>query len=123
MNHRSFSSKAASYILGREAFVGGGVQRWREAKSFWEGRHDEYLERSFNDAVELAVITGHDLMRAAYFREPLKPTRKIDENTYLFEYGPEADWQRMRFCPESEEALMRRDNSRCFQPGAAGDTP
>ena len=104
INHRGFSSKIASYILGREAFVGGGIQQWREAKSLWEGWHDEYLERSFRDAIDIALITGQDIIRASYWRAPQKPTKKIDEYTYLYEYGEEEDWRILRYDPTSEQA-------------------
>ena len=56
VNHRSFSSKIASYFLGREPFVGGGIEDWREAKFHKEGWHDEYLERSFQDAIDIAFL-------------------------------------------------------------------
>ena len=104
INHRGFSSKIASYILGREAFVGGGVQQWREAKSLWEGWHDEYFERSFRDAIDIAFITGQDIIRASYWRAPQKPTKKIDEYTYLYEYGEEKDWKVLKYDPVSEQA-------------------
>ena len=104
VHHLGFSSKVASYILGREAFVGGGIQQWREAKSLWEGWHEEYLERSFKDAIEIAFKTGQDLIRASYWRLPQKPTKKIDEYTYLYEYGEEKDWKILRYYPESEQA-------------------
>jgi hypothetical protein len=76
INHRGFSSKAASYILGREAFVGGGIQQWREAKSLWEGWHDEFVERSFQDAVEVSLKTGQDIIRPTYWRAKQKPNQK-----------------------------------------------
>jgi len=104
VHHRHFSSNVASYILGREAFVGGGIQQWREAKSLWEGWHEEYLERSFKDAIEVALITKQDIIRPAYWRYNLKPTKKIDEYTYLYEYGEEKDWKVLRYDPLSEQA-------------------
>lgn len=104
INHRGFSSKIASYILGREAFVGGGIQQWREAKSLWEGWHDEFIERSFRDAIDIALITNQDIIRASYWRAPQKPTKKIDEYTYLYEYGEEKDWKVLRYDPVSEQA-------------------
>lgn len=76
INHRGFSSKVASHILGRESFVGGGIQQWREAKSLWEGWHDEYLARSFQDAVDISILTGQDILRPQYWRYNIKPTRK-----------------------------------------------
>ncbi|MFH0795737.1 MAG: hypothetical protein V2A65_01605, partial [Candidatus Omnitrophota bacterium] len=104
VNHRGFSSKAASYILGREAYVGGGIQQWRESKSLFEGRHEEFLGRSFRDAIDVSLATHQDMIRPGYWRLPKKPTGKIDENTYLYEYGEEKDWEVLRFDPESEQA-------------------
>lgn len=103
VNHRGFSSKAASYILGQEAFVGGGIQQWREAKSLLEGWHAEYLERSFQDATQISQISGQDLMRVQYWRFNQKPTRKLDDYTFLFEEGPKETWQILRFDPISEQ--------------------
>lgn len=103
IHHRCFSSKVASFILGREAFVGGGIQQWREAKSLWENWHEEYLERSFKDAIELALVTNQDIIRPSYWRYNLKPTKKIDEYTYIYEYGDEKDWKILRYDPVSEQ--------------------
>ncbi len=103
VNHRGFSSRAASLVLGREAFVGGGIQYWREATSLFEGWHEEFLERSFRDAIDLAMATGQDMIRPAYWRYNHKPTRKLDEHTYLFEEGAEDEWQVMRFHPAIEQ--------------------
>lgn len=112
LNHRGFSSRAASHILGREAFVGGGIQQWREAKSLWEGWHEEYLERSFRDAIDLASATGQDLVRSSYWRASQKPAKKIDEYTYLYETGPEKDWVILKYYPESEQANVSLANPR-----------
>ena len=107
VNHRGFSSKAASYILGHEAFVGGGIQRWREAKSLLEGWHAEFLERSFKDATEISLATGQDLMRCEYWRFNKKPDRCLDDYTFLFEEGPKETWQILRFDPQSEQCLVQ----------------
>ena len=104
INHRGFSSKVASYILGREAFVGGGIQQWREAKSLWEGWHDKYLEKSFKDATEISLVTKQDMMRSCYWRYNIKPTKKLDEYAYLYEYGEEKNWKVLRYDPVSEQA-------------------
>ena len=59
VHHIGFCSQVASDLLGREAFVGGGIQRWREATSLWNGpdAHAEFLERSLRDAVDVALAT------------------------------------------------------------------
>jgi len=103
VHHLGFSSRAASMILRREAYVGGGIQQWREAKALWEGggAHRRFLERSLLDAFELATATDQDILRLEYWRLPEKPTRRIDEYTFL--YGdPDGEWRLMRFHPSSE---------------------
>lgn len=103
--HIGFSSDIASALLGREAFVGGGIQQWREAKALWQGEdaHQEYLERSFRDAVDIADLCEHDIVRPEYWRYNRKPTRRIDECTFLYEYGAEEDWKVLRYDPGSEQ--------------------
>lgn len=103
IHHIGFSGDAASKILGREVYVGGGIQQWRESKALWdsEDAHREFLRRSIEDAFEIAKATEQDIIRFHYWRLPLKPTRKIDEYTFL--YGnPEREWHIRRFTPSSE---------------------
>ena len=98
-----FSSCIASIILGREAYVGGGIQQWREAKALWEGTeaHKEYLDRSEQDAFDLSVALEHDILRLQYWRMSAKPTQRKDEYTFL--YGdPKKSWRLMRFDPDTE---------------------
>jgi len=98
-----FSSRVASAVLGREAYVGGGIQQYREARALWDGEeaHQEYLARSRRDAFDLVRVLDLDLVRPAYWRMATKPTRRIDEHTFL--YGdPEGSWHVMRFSPETE---------------------
>jgi len=98
-----FSSRIASIILGREAYVGGGIQQWREAKALWQGEeaHQEYLERSERDAFDVSTALEHDILRLQYWRMSAKPTQRKDEYTFL--YGdPEKNWRLMRFDPGTE---------------------
>ena len=97
-----FSSRVASQILGREAYVGGGIQQYREVRALWEGEdaHQEYLERSRRDAFDLIHTLNLDLVRVAYWRQPEKPSAKIDECTYRF--GDDDNWRVMQFTPETE---------------------
>ncbi|KYH41659.1 MAG: hypothetical protein AYL32_003590 [Candidatus Bathyarchaeota archaeon B26-2] len=103
VHHVGFSSKAAQMILGREAYVGFGIQRWREARALWEGEeaHRRFLERSLRDAYELAEATDQDILRLQYWRLKERPTRKVDD--YTFFYGdPEGAWRLMKFHPSFE---------------------
>jgi len=101
--HAGFSSWAAGILLGREAFVGGGINRWREAKALWEGpeAHAEFLERTRRDAWELTKVAHCDMVRTTYWRLPERPTRRIDEFTFL--YGdPDGDYVVRRLDPKTE---------------------
>ena len=98
-----FSSHAASHVLGREAYVGGGIQQYREACALWEGpeAHAEFLERSRRDAFDLIEVLDLDLVRVGYWRLNARPSARLDEHT--FRYGdPEGAWQVMRFDPQTE---------------------
>jgi len=98
------SSYAASIVLGREAYTGGGIQQFREARALWNGpdAHAEFLERSRADTFEIADVLDLDLIRPMYWRMAEKPSRKIDEFTYV--YGDEArdNWRVMSFDPTTE---------------------
>jgi len=90
-------------VLGREAYVGGGIQQWREACALWQGpeAHAEFIERSFQDALAVSLAARQDMIRPEYWRYPVKPTRRLDEHTFL--YGdPEGLWEVRRFDPLSE---------------------
>jgi len=98
-----FSARVASAILGREAWVGGGRAQYLEVRALWEGEaaHQEYLERSWRDAVELCRTLQLDVVRTTYWRLPERPTRRLDEHTFLF--GDEArGWRIMRHDPQTE---------------------
>lgn len=101
--HVGFSGYAASVILGREAYVGGAIQQWREMKALWEGHdaHREFLEKSERDAVDVALACEHDIIRLRYWGWGGKPTKKIDEYTFLFG-DPEKSWYIMEFDPKIE---------------------
>ncbi|MCL2478490.1 MAG: uroporphyrinogen decarboxylase family protein [Treponema sp.] len=99
----SISSRIASQVLGREAHVGGGIQQYRETLSLWNGgsAHDEFIERSRTDAVELGEKLDLDYVRPSYWRMNEKPTARIDDYTFMFG-DPDGYFQVMRFDPESE---------------------
>ncbi len=103
VHHIGFSGYAASVILGREAYVGGAIQQWREMKALWDGTdaHREFLEKSEKDAVDVALAADHDILRLQYWRWTTKPTQKIDEYTFLFG-NPEKNWYTLCFDPNIE---------------------
>jgi len=106
--HIGTCSSVASALLGREAFVGGGIQRWREVKSLWEGEdaHAEFVERSYRDAVDVSLALDNDMIRPSYWRCNRKPSRKIDEYTYVLGQGPERNWSVLRFDEPTEQCAL-----------------
>lgn len=108
VHHISFSSEVGSHLLGREAYVGGGIQQWREAVALWNGpdAHAEYVERCFQDAIALALACENDIIRPSYWRYNVRPTRRIDEYTFLYAHGDESQWRVLRFDPPSEQCAI-----------------
>lgn len=112
--HAGFSSWAGSILLGREAFVGGGINQWREAVALWQGpdAHAEFLRRTRQDAWDLARVAHCDMIRTTYWRLPEKPTQRIDELTFL--YGdPGGDYIVRRLDPVTElyQVVDQRNSS------------
>jgi len=105
LHHIGTCSEVASALLGREAYVGGGIQQWREVTALWQGEdaHEEFVERSFQDAIDIALLWDNDIIRTSYWRHNRKPSKQLDDNTYLFAEGPEEDWSVLRFDPPSEQ--------------------
>jgi len=101
--HMSFSSKVASAFLGREAYVGGGINRWREADALWDGAdaHAEFVARTMQDAIAIALATDCDLVRPYYWRDPRTPAERIDEHTFRYESAG-GSWEVKRLDPETE---------------------
>lgn len=115
--HTGCSSRAASHILGREAFVGGGIQRWRESVALWNGpaAHREFLQRSLQDARDLTAATGQDLFRWAYWRLQEEPTERIDEHTFL--YGDRGGfWRVRRYDPPGEVYEIVEEHAPAKEP-------
>ena len=108
IHHLGFSSEVASALLGREAYVGGGIQQWREAVAWWEGEdvHAEFVERSLQDAIDIALYCGHDIVRPTYWRYRPKPTRRIDEHAFAYEDGPADTWRVLRYDRPSEQCYI-----------------
>jgi len=100
-----FSSCVGSYVLGREAYVGGAIQQYREAVALWEGGdlQQEFVERSFEDACEICEELDLDMVRTIYWRKPQKPTRRIDEHSFMYgDRDKDEYWEVWRFDPPTE---------------------
>ncbi|MCD6361028.1 MAG: hypothetical protein J7M38_09200 [Armatimonadetes bacterium] len=97
------SCRIASHVLGREAWVGHGMQQYRESVALWEGEqaHQEFIEHTRRDVLEVSEKLDLDLVRPMYWRYPHKPIARLDE--YTFKFGDEdGDWWVMRFDPDTE---------------------
>lgn len=105
IHHIGTCSEVASALLHREAYVGGGIQQWREVTALWDGEdaHEEFVERSYRDAIAIAQVFENDVIRPSYWRYNRKATEKMDDNTFLFAEGPEENWTVLRFDPPSEQ--------------------
>ncbi len=104
IHHVSVSSRIASEILGREAYVGGGINQWREAAALWNGpdAHAEFLERTRKDAIAIALAMEQDLVRPDYWRDSRKPAARIDGNTFRYEWDGGKKWEVLRLDPATE---------------------
>jgi len=101
--HMSFSSKVASAILGRDAYVGGGINQWREADALWRGpdAHAEFVERTMQDALDIALACELDLVRPYYWRDSRRPAQRLDANTFRYEH-PDGSWEVHQLDPATE---------------------
>lgn len=104
IHHVSVSSRIASEILGREAYVGGGINQWREALALWNGpdAHAEFVERTRADAIAIALAMEQDLVRPDYWRDSRKPSSRIDEHTFRYEWDGGRQWEIRRLDPATE---------------------
>ena len=112
--HSGFSSRVGSALLGRTSHSGGGINQWREATALWDGpdAHAEFVERTTQDARDLAKVCHADLIRIAYWRLNVKPTQKIDAHTFL--YGdPDGDYTVRQLDPVTElyQIIDQRDSN------------
>ena len=49
------------------------------------------------------MFCEHDIVRVGYWRYNRKPTQKIDDCTFLYEYGKEESWKVLQYSPDSEQ--------------------
>ena len=103
--------RIADHILGRDAHVGFGRQRYREAMALWRGpdAHADFIERTYADTMAWNEAIDADLIFVGGGRFGVKPTRIIDEHTLFF--GDEnSSWYVMRYDPDTE-LFQRVDGS------------
>ncbi|MEW6750398.1 MAG: uroporphyrinogen decarboxylase family protein [Candidatus Latescibacterota bacterium] len=104
LGHISISSRIASHLLGRQAHVGGGINRWREATALWNGAdaHAEFVARAHQDAVDIALALDCDLVRSGYWRDGRRPAARIDAYTFRFAWDQGRQWEVLQLDPVTE---------------------
>ncbi len=111
---QGMASNVASDILGREAHVGGGKLRRDGVEAAMAGPDAvvEYEDRLLTDFFDLVEAVDFDVVSLPWTGGG-EPTKKLDENTYLFgnedafegrtvRDGEDASWSVERFDPVSD---------------------
>jgi hypothetical protein len=81
----TIACEVASNILGRSVDTGGPSLWYAEAKAWAAGdaAHDEFLQKYEESLIYLNRALGIEVFRYG-FRKPDRPTRQIDEVTFLY---------------------------------------
>lgn len=95
-------SHVATKVMGRPVLTGGGGLRHSEAAARFAGKRalNEWRARYYEDYLGFELHMKYDMIRHPW-RERRTPTKKIDENTYLFG-DPGGEWFLNKFDAESD---------------------
>ena len=100
---QAFASDVASKILGREVYTGGTSLHYEEAKAWMMGdkAHKEFEEKIWEDLISLTRYFEFDAIKIPWrLRE--KPTKQLDEYTFLYGDKKKKGWHINRFDPVSQ---------------------
>jgi hypothetical protein len=99
---QAFASSVAGRILGREAYTGSTDLFYHEALAWMRGdaAHEEFVEQVYRDVVDLHRALDFDILFLPW-RQSTRPTRQIDEHTFLYGDPDGDDWWVGRFAPDS----------------------
>jgi len=97
------ASGIASEILGREAHTGGGNLHRDETDALFQSEEagKEFADRIFEDIIELYTSLDLDMVSLPW-RMNVKPTKKIDENTFYYEDKQTGLWSLYRYISETD---------------------
>lgn len=100
---QSIYSHIATHVLGRRCEIGGGAIKRNEAASWLQGEkaHADYVARMLQDLVDTVKKIGLDIIRLPW-RERRRPSKQIDEHTFLFGVEGSDDFEVMRYDPDSD---------------------
>jgi hypothetical protein len=98
-----FSLSVASEIMGKEMLTGGTELHYREACAWMQGdsAHDEFVEQVYENVIELHHFFDYDILFMPW-RMSRKPTKQLDENTFLYGDENTDDWSVYSFDPVSK---------------------
>ena len=93
---QAFASDVASSLLGRPADTGSMLLFQSECEAWLKGddAHQEWVEKTRRDLVDLAIELGIDMIGAPWCMGQ-RPTKKLQPGVYLFQGGDgsESVWQ------------------------------
>ncbi|MGH7144542.1 MAG: uroporphyrinogen decarboxylase family protein [Planctomycetota bacterium] len=100
---QSIYSHVATSVLGRPCEIGGGAIKRNEVAAWLKGEqaHAEYVARMLDDLVDTVKAVGLDMIRLPW-RERRRPTRQIDQDTFLFGEEGSDDFEVARYDPASD---------------------
>lgn len=99
---QTIASSVASDILGRPALTGSTSLHYEEAKAWalGESAHREFVDRCFEDIVAVSKALDLDAIYPPW--RGSKPTRRVDEYTFVYGREDSDRWVRMSFDPASQ---------------------
>jgi hypothetical protein len=100
---QSIASSVASKILGRTAYTGSVSLHKEEADAFLLGEsyHNEFVEKMRQDVIDIAYKLELDAIRPPW-RLIEKPTKKLDDLTYLYGDLNTDYWVIRKYSPTSD---------------------
>jgi len=100
---QAFASSVASEMLGRKVYTGSTSLHYEEAKAWVQGKaaHEEFLEKCYEDTIALAQHLELDALYMPW-RIATRPSRQVDEFTFIYGDENSDDWYTMTFDPASQ---------------------
>lgn len=100
---QAFASSVASEMLGREVYTGSTSLHYKEAKAWIQGEtaHEEFLEKCYADTIALAKHLELDALYMPW-RMGTRPSRQVDEFTFIYGDENSGDWYTMTLDPASQ---------------------
>jgi hypothetical protein len=99
---QAFASSVAGAILGYEAFTGSTDLHYLEARAWAKGRtaHEEFVEKMFADVIALHETLDLDILFLPW-RMSARPSKQIDQYSFLYGDPDGDDWTLYRLDPAS----------------------